>query len=399
MIAMKYLLDTNILIENCDNVDDFDEVVICSQTLEELDGLKKSEGLTGFQARQAIKKLEKSDVQYIVQDLYVMPEGWDIAKRDNQILMCAKQNGCILISNDINVIIKARSLGLECDTHKHKKEVDIYTGYREITMSEYDQSVFYQCMLNSWDLLINQYLIIRDENTGEVIDQLKWTVKGFSPVYKKPLDSMMFGKTKAKDVYQQLAIDSLNNDDITILTGAAGTGKTMFSLAYMFQKLQSNKIDKMIIIFNGIPILKSSQIGYLPGGKDEKILSGSLGGILASKLGDMHMVETLINQGKLMLVPLCNARGFEATDNSVLYITEGQNMDIYLLKTVLQRAKDGTKVIIEGDIEEQVDNYAFANDKNGMRRAIEVFKGETEFSCVKLKNIYRGRIAEIANEM
>ena len=100
-----------------------------------------------------------------------------------------------------------------------------------------------------------------------------------------------------------------------------------------------------------------------------------------------------------MLIPLSDIRGFETTDNSILYCTEAQNMDIYLLKTVLQRAKDGAKVIIEGDIEEQVDSYAFANDKNGMRRAIEVFKGETEFSCVKLQTIYRGRIAEIADKM
>ena len=93
------------------------------------------------------------------------------------------------------------------------------------------------------------------------------------------------------------------------------------------------------------------------------------------------MVESLINQGKLILIPLAEARGFETGDKSVLYVSEAQNMDIYLLKTVIQRAKDGTKVIIEGDTEEQVDNYAFANEKSGMKRAIEVFKNENSFSC------------------
>ena len=396
---MRYLLDTNILIYDCNSVDNFEEVVICNQTLEELDGLKLSEGITGFKARQAIKKLEKSNIEYIIKDLYDVPAGWEQSKRDNCILMCAKNNNCVLVSNDINVRVKAKSIGLKCEKYEGIINDEIYTGYLEVIMSEYEQSVFYQCMKNDFGLLINQYLIIKDESTGEVIDKQKWTEKGFVPICKTPLNSMMFGKIKAKDVYQELAIDSLNSEDLTILTGKPGSGKTLYSLAYIFQKLQSNKIDNCIIIHNSQPMLKASGIGFLPGNKHDKLLGGSLGGILASKLGDITMVESLINQGKLILIPLSEARGFEAGDKSILYVSEAQNMDIYLLKTVIQRAKDGTKVIIEGDTEEQVDNYAFANEKSGMKRAIDVFKDESSFSCVKLRYIHRGKLAEIADRM
>jgi len=396
---MRYLLDTNILIYDCNSVDSFEEVVVCSQVLEELDGLKNSMDEVGFKARQAIKKLDNSNVEYIVKDIYDVPEGWERDKRDNKILMCAKNNNCVLVSNDVNVRIKAKSIGLECIKYEGKVNDEIYTGYREVVMSEYEQSVFYQCMTNEWDLLVNQYLIIRDEASGEVIDRQKWTERGFMPICKTPMNSMMFGKFKPKDVYQELAIDSLNSEDMTIFFGAAGTCKTMAALAYIFQKIQSNKVDSCTIIHNPQSMLKAAACGFFPGTRSEKLISSSLGGILSSKLGDAGMVDTFIAQGKLVLIPLSESRGFEVKENSILYITEGQNMDIYLLKTVIQRAKEGVKVIIEGDIEDQVDHYSFANERNGMRRAIEIFKGEKEFSCVKLKNIYRGKLAELADKM
>jgi PhoH-like ATPase len=410
---LKCLLDTNILISDRNAIDvmanNFDGIIICSQVLEELDGLKKGLDETGYNARKAIHRIEElieesdnsygSNIEFITTDAYQIPDGWDSSKRDNKIIACAKQNKAMLITNDINMFVKAKSIGVQVKKHDKTPKICDYKGYKEIVLNQEEQCDFYSNVSNNkWGLLLNEYLIIKNEE-NEVIDKLKWTEKGFTPIIKKTLDSMMFGKIKPKDVYQELAIDSLNSDGLTILAGKAGTAKTLMSLAYIFQKLQGNKIDKCIIIHNAPPMNKSSSCGFYPGSRTEKLLSGSLGGILASKLGDISMVETLINQGKLMLIPLSDARGFEASENSILYVTEGQNMDAYLLKTVLQRAKDGTKVIIEGDVDEQVDNIAFAGDKNGMRRAIDIFKGTEIFSCVNLQNIYRGKIAEIADGM
>lgn len=397
----KVVIDTNVLLVDPTVLFMYDNVLLPIAILEELDGLKKAEGELGYKARTVIKTLEGLDnIDYICRDYFNFNvNGWDIEKNDNQIIFCAKEFECKLITNDLNMKIKAKSIGVETENYVAFNPKNDYKGYREIYLNEEEQAHFYLNMNSLYNFEINEYCIIKDLTTKALVDTYKWTSNGFMPIVKKPLDSLMFAKIKPKDIYQELAIDSLNSNKLSVLTGVAGTAKTLLSLGYIFQQLQKDKLDQVIIIHNPVAMNKSTQLGYYSGDRTQKLLQTSLGGILSSKLGGMMTIETLMNQGKLMLMPLADARGFETTENSCLYITEGQNLDIYLLKTVLQRAKEGTKVIVEGDIAGQCDHANFSYDKNGMRRAIEVFKGNDCFSCVELQNIYRSKIAEIADKM
>jgi len=94
-----------------------------------------------------------------------------------------------------------------------------------------------------------------------------------------------------------------------------------------------------------------------------------------------------------------DSRGMETIEDSFVYFTEAQNLDIYLMKLFLQRITDTTKVVVEGDFR-QVDNEElFGNGRNGLKRAIEVFAGKEYFGHVDLKQIYRSRIALDAEEM
>ena len=113
----------------------------------------------------------------------------------------------------------------------------------------------------------------------------------------------------------------------------------------------------------------------------------------------MIAVETLINQGKLLMIPTSDIRGIEIASNDCLFVTEAQNTDGYTMRTILQRAKEGCKVIVEGDLLEQQDLRHISNQENGMIKAVEVFKGTEHFSCVKLQNVYRSPIAEIAQNI
>jgi len=111
----------------------------------------------------------------------------------------------------------------------------------------------------------------------------------------------------------------------------------------------------------------------------------------------MTIVESLITQGKLLLIPSAEIRGIEISDSDVIFVTEAQNTDIYTMKTIIQRAKG--KIIVEGDMLEQQDLIHSNNRDNGMRRVIEVFKGSQYFSCVKLKNRYRHPMGDLADKM
>lgn len=137
-----------------------------------------------------------------------------------------------------------------------------------------------------------------------------------------------------------------------------------------------------------------------PGDKNSKLFDSSIGNMLASKLGGRFAIEQLIAQGKIELLPLSDLRGYDTTNmNCAVYITEAQNMDIELMKLALQRIGEDSICIIDGDYDTQVDMSQYAGMNNGMRRASEIFRGKDLYGEVELKNIHRGRIASIAEEM
>ena len=97
---------------------------------------------------------------------------------------------------------------------------------------------------------------------------------------------------------------------------------------------------------------------------------------------------------------LFRLEGFDSTGSkSIVYISEAQNLTIDLLKLGIQRVGEDCKLIIDGDNNSQVDMAAYEGNNNGMRRVSEVFRGQEFYGEVELKNIYRSRMAKIADLM
>ena len=197
-----------------------------------------------------------------------------------------------------------------------------------------------------------------------------------------------------------LAADCLANNQISMLKGPAGSGKTFLALSYLLHKLDRNKIDKIIVFCNTVATKGSAKLGYLPGSRDEKLLDSQIGNLLSSKLGDRTEVERMIEDGKLLLLPMSDIRGYDTSGmRAGIYISEAQNMDINLMKLALQRIGEDSICIIDGDPLTQVDDDSFAGHNNGMRRASQVFRGTEIYGEVELKTIHRSRIASIAQNM
>ena len=191
-----------------------------------------------------------------------------------------------------------------------------------------------------------------------------------------------------------ISCTAIENNDITILFGKAGTAKTTLPLSYFFHLKDKGKISKINIINSYDTLKGANTLGYVKGELETKLLnSSSIGGILASKLGDMTEVENLMRNGFLNIIPTANIRGVEFDD--IVYVTECQNIDLYTLRTILQRCKQGCKVILEGDIFEQIDTSRGC----GLFRMIDVFKGYDKFGMVKLKNCYRSEFSGLADKM
>lgn len=279
-------------------------------------------------------------------------------------------------------------------------------GVREYTFkTDNEMALFYETKELYLDnpLLTNEYIILKDKD-NQIIDKYRWNGSKFVHLKKHKLNSIMMGKITPKDVYQECLIDALVNDfndncNVVLVNGKAGSGKSMFCLYYSFYALENGLIDKIYIIANPMATRNSAKMGFYPGNKDEKLLDAFLGNMLSSKLGSKLEVEKLIDKGQLELLPCSDIRGFETGKKTILYLPEAQNYDIDLMKLVLQRVGDSTKVLIDGDSESQVDSKNFEGENNGMKRVSEVFRGSDIYTEITLKHIYRSKIAAVADRM
>lgn len=279
---------------------------------------------------------------------------------------------------------------------------DDYSGYRDIVFSDEEMAYLYEHPdENNSSLLENEYLIVRNES-GKVADILVWRNGSHQSLRIPKVKSNHLGTIKPYqgDVYQRMVMDSLSNNQITMIKGPAGTGKSLLALGYLMSLLERGEIERIIVFCNTVATINSAKIGYLPGNRDEKLLDSSIGNMLSAKLGDSFGLERLVMQEKITLLPMSDIRGFDTSNMKAgIYITEAQNMDISLMKLALQRIGNDSICIVEGDYNTQVDLLQYAGRNNGMRRMSEVFRGNDIYGEIELKNIYRSKIALIAEEM
>jgi predicted ribonuclease YlaK len=288
-----------------------------------------------------------------------------------------------------------------------------YKGFKEFYLTDeewinfYAQDEFYEQVLD--EMLINEYLIIHyhdkdNEKKEYCAKKIKYTLDGeeffeleelcWPEFHSSKLDDM-----KPKDCYQRCAMDALLSSNFVILRGKPGSGKTLASLSYIFHALDGHEYNKIYMIVNPVATRDSARLGFLPGDKNDKILDSSIGSLLAAKLGDRIGVDYLIDSHKLELLPASDIRGVSIPKDAICFVTEGQNLTKDLMKLIIQRCEEGCKLIIEGDNEAQVDMEIYDGKNNGLRRAVEVFKGEDFFSTVTLEEIYRSRAAKVAEQM
>lgn len=417
---MIFFYDTCSLLNNSKEIFALKQkFLISSITINELENIKtsdKKDAETKYKARILLHLLDKYDYLYEIA-VYKRKYNWILRKfslpatNDSQIIATAYylnkykyiEEEIIFNTEDLSCRQIAKTIGLKVRYNK-QNDVEPYCGYTEWLPQEEELANFYNKLLpendNFLNLNTNEYLLIKDK--GSIVDKYKWNGEEYKEIPFYKAESKMFGKITPfdGDIYQQIALDSLFNNQITMIRGAAGTGKSYLSFGYMFHLLEKGVIDKIIIFCNTVATKGSAKLGYYPGSREEKLLDSQIGNLLTSKLGDRSMVEKYINDGLLVLLPMSDIRGYDTTNmHAAVYITEAQNLDIELMKLALQRIGDDSICILDGDSDTQVDSSLYAGANNGMRRVSEVFKGQDFYGEVTLQNIHRSKIAEIAQLM
>lgn len=392
--------------------------VISSITIQELEDIKSSnrkDEKIKYLARQVVRSLTEHKGEY---DLHIFEtymldpiygKGDFDVNNDLRILATAfdydyykHPDETVFVTNDLVLKHIANMFFGEDSIESVEEEQEDYSGYKEIILNTDEEigDLYQNLNTNQFGLLTNQYLIVKN-NKNEIIDRLCWNGKTHRRLIVKDFNSRSLGNIKpiAGDVYQLFAADSLTNNQITMLCGKPGSGKTYLALGCLFNLLDKHEIDRIIVFCNPVVAKDAAKLGFYPGTKLEKLMETQVGAILSSKLGDSMEVERLIQDGKLVLIPAGDARGYEVPANSGVYIMESQNLTCDLLRMLLQRISDKCKVIVDGDYDEQVDMDVYAGANNGMRKMSKVFRGEELYGQIELKNIHRSHIAAIADKM
>ena len=394
-----------------------EKFVISSITFKELERIKTSANKDvdiKYTARLLLHLFEEHPEQYEVvihrtdYEDKIMEKSLDL-NDDTRILSDAiyydtkvRPDEMIFVTNDLSLKHIANLFLGNDSIESVPEEQDNYTGYIEIVATDNQLAEFYQDpTFNHYNNRIGEYLIIRDLD-NKVVDVRVWDGHEYKYLKHTAFNSKHFGKITPYegDVYQKLLFDSLFNNKITMVKGPAGSGKTFVSMAYLMMALEKGQIDKIIVFCNTVATANSAKLGYYPGTRDEKLMDSQIGNLLISKFGGRDAVESLMEKEKLILLPLSDIRGYDTSGmNAGIYISEAQNLDRTLMKLALQRVGEDCICIIDGDEKTQVDDIHFAGNNNGMKRVSKIYRGSDIYGEVTLKNIYRSKIALIAERM
>lgn len=446
-----FVLDTNVLLSDPGALSSFDEhtVIIPLIVLEELDNHKNRPDEVGKNARFISRQLDamrengrsslskgvalpnkgtlKVMSMPVTSSMMILPQELSIQKADNAIIAFAlrlKETGvdCTLVSKDINVRIKCDSLGLRSEDYIKMRAAgsqdEIYNGVSRVEIDFETMAAFYKNMPVNLpadieaNLCPNEIVVMKDY-AGSKSAIAKFMGPG------EPLERLL----DVDDVYglnprnkeQQFALDLLLDDRIKLvsITGAAGCGKTLLSLAAGLAQVLGNKKYEHLIVSRPVQPM-GKDIGFLPGTIEEKMdpwiapikdnLNFLLGGrkkTVSKKRGEPDRefkrdpyIDMMFDDKKIEIEALTYIRG-RSIPNSFMIIDECQNLTVHELKTIITRIGDGTKIVLLGDLE-QIDNTHVDMFTNGLTYAVERFKDYKIAGHITLLKGERSELATLA---
>jgi PhoH-like ATPase len=432
-----FVLDTNVILYDYLCIYSFEEhnVAIPITLLEEIDRFKRGNEIINYNAREFTRQLDSligdnifnggvklssggriSVETDMSRDSYFKEVFWE-DKPDHRILAVAynlsKTHGkdmVILVSKDINLRVKAKSIGLlseDYETGKIQNIDELYTGRNLIEEApQHLIDTLYQngsLSIEELDLqntpLPNENFILRNSSQSILAtyhaDDMKLTV-----VEKKRAYSI-----QPRNAEQTFALYALMNPEVSLVTlsGKAGTGKTLMALAAALEK---RKEYKQVLLARPIIPLSNRDIGYLPGDVHEKMdpymqpLFDNLSVIqnqFNEEAPEYARITDMVKNKKLLITALAYIRG-RSLPRVYFIVDEAQNLTPHEVKTIITRAGEGTKIVFTGD-PYQIDTPYLDSRSNGLTYLIDKMKGQTIYAHITMEKGERSQLAEIATEL
>jgi PhoH-like ATPase len=436
-----FVLDTSVIIYDHNSLHQFKEhdVAIPITVLEELDNFKKGNDTKNFAAREFIRMVDGLAAGATLQNwiplggahsgsFKVIMTGhlgkmevdanriFGEAKPDHNILNAALQvqkdhpdRKVVLVSKDINLRLKAKSLNVNAEDYETGKIKDVSAINKgESVINGIDSAIIndlYQdgsCtaeQVGLTDPQNNHYYVLKNGKKSALVHY-----NGDTNLLDR-LDKTEAYGIRPLNAEQMFALHAILNPKVRLVTlqGVAGTGKTLLALA---GALEQKRDFHQIYLARPIVPLSNRDIGYLPGDIKSKInpymepLWDNLKFIqsqFSDKGKEVKQIQQMVEQEKLMITPLAYIRG-RSLSNIFFIIDEAQNLTPHEVKTIITRAGEGTKIIFTGDIF-QIDTPYLDTQSNGLSYLIDKVKGNRLCAHVTLEKGERSELANLANEL
>lgn len=155
---------------------------------------------------------------------------------------------------------------------------------------------------------------------------------------------------RAKSAKQQELIDMIEENEIVIATGPAGTGKTYVTLAMALSLL--GPVYRKVILVKSVTPIPGEEIGFLKGGMEQKMEPFVMSYMWnIDKICGPDSAKDLLNKKIIEILPLAFIRGL-SIDDSIVIVDEAQNIDTHTFKTIMTRIGENSKYIFLGDTEQ-----------------------------------------------
>lgn len=434
-----FVLDTSVILHNHNAINSFDDndIAIPITVLEELDNFKKGNDNINFEAREFARIIDKLSNDYSLRDW--IPIGEEPNKGKFKVIMSqnSKIDACkifaedkadhrilnatlslieefpnrkiILVSKDINLRLKAKSLNIpaeDFETGKIKDLEKLYTG--KTTIDNLSSDVIDNLYKNGFcspadigliDPIANHYFILKNES--------KSILAFYNPITQliERVEKRVCHKIMPRNAEQIFALHAILNPNVKLVTlqGVAGTGKTLLALAGTLE--QRNAFNQIYLARPIVP-LSNKDIGFLPGDIKSKISPYMealwdnlklIQNLYSSKDREFKVITEDLEDEKLVITPLAYIRG-RSLSNICFIVDEAQNLTPHEVKTIITRAGENTKIIFTGDIY-QIDTPYLDAQSNGLSYLIAKIKKHALYAHIRLEKGERSELANLANDL
>lgn len=434
----NFVLDTNVILHDHKCIYNFEEndIYIPIVVLEELDKFKKGNDQINFNAREFAREMDvivddnlftkgaslgenRGRLFVVTNEEYPAEIAKAFADRipDHVILATAfnlKQKSkakTILVTKDINLRLKARSVGVLTEDYINDKVTNMDIFEKEFSTFDTVAPEFIDRLYATTDgISLEEFDFKSDIEPNEcfVLKSNRASVmcryNPFDGKVKRVEKEKVFG-IEPRNAEQAFAINVLMDEDIKLvaLTGRSGTGKTLLALAAALQK---HETYKQTLLARPIVALGNKDLGFLPGDAQEKIspymqpLFDNLNVIkhnLSYQGKEVRIIDEMQKNNQLVIEALAYIRG-RSLSETFFIVDEAQNLTPHEVKTIITRAGEGTKVIFTGDIQ-QIDSPYLDHQSNGLVYMIDRMKGQDIFAHVNLIKGERSYLSELASNL